>query len=48
VSLNGGSDSLLINGGALCLGSPKLSASFTGQNGKTATAAVPIAVSGCP
>ena len=48
VTLGGGSDSLLINGGSLCVGSPKLSASFTAQSASTATASAPLAVSGCP
>jgi hypothetical protein len=47
VALDGGSDSLLVNGETLCFGSPKLSAAFTGQNGATASSAASITVSGC-
>jgi hypothetical protein len=47
VTLNGGSDSLLVDGGTLCFGSPKLTAAFTGHNGATASSTAPLAVSGC-
>jgi hypothetical protein len=47
VALNGGSGSLLENGYTLCSGQPQLRGNFTGQNGLTASASVPLAVSGC-
>lgn len=46
VTLDGGSDSLLVNGYVLC-GSPTMSGSFTGHNGANDTASAPVAVSGC-
>jgi hypothetical protein len=48
VNLDGGSDSLLVNGYALCGSSPTLNGSFTSQNAATSTASAPVAVSGCP
>jgi hypothetical protein len=47
VTLDGGSDSLLVGGGALCFGTPKLTAAFSGQNGATGSSSAPLAVSGC-
>lgn len=47
VKIDGGSDSLLINGYVLCGYQPTMSGSFTGQNGASATASAPVAVSGC-
>jgi hypothetical protein len=47
VNLDGGSDSLLVNGYVLCGSSPMMKGSFTAHSGALSTASAPVPASGC-